>query len=48
MEIRENFKLSYAEAHADLSEDELAEKSTLIDRYYHDVERDAMRRCVLD
>ena len=26
MEIRENFKLSYAEAHADLSEDELAEK----------------------
>ena len=48
MEIRENFKLSYAEAHADLSEDELAEKNTLIDRYYHDVERDAMRRCVLD
>ena len=48
MEIRENFKLSYAEAHADLSEDELAEKNALIDRYYHDVERDAMRRCVLD
>ena len=23
-------------------------KNTLIDRYYHDVERDAMRRCVLD
>ena len=48
MEIRENFKLSYAEAHADLSEDELAEKNAMIDRYYHDVERDAMRRCVLD
>ena len=48
MEIRENFKLAYAEAHADLSEDELAEKNALIDRYYHDVERDAMRRCVLD
>ena len=48
MEIRETFKLSYAEAHADLSEDELAEKNALIDRYYHDVERDAMRRCVLD
>ena len=48
MEIRENFKLSYAEAHADLSEDELAEKNALIDRYYHDVERDAMRRCVLE
>ena len=47
-EIRENFKLAYAEAHADLSEDELAEKNELIDRYYHDVERDAMRRCVLD
>ena len=48
MEIRENFKLAYAEAHAELSEDELAEKNALIDRYYHDVERDAMRRCVLD
>ena len=48
MEIRENFKLAYAEAHTDLSEDELAEKNALIDRYYHDVERDAMRRCVLD
>lgn len=48
MEIRENFKLAYAEAHADMAEDELAEKNALIDRYYHDVERDAMRRCVLD
>ena len=48
MEIRENFKLVYAEAHADMTEDELAEKNALIDRYYHDVERDAMRRCVLD
>ena len=48
MQIREDFKLAYAEAHADMSEDELAEKNALIDRYYHDVERDAMRRCVLD
>ncbi|WP_288148860.1 polyribonucleotide nucleotidyltransferase [Bacteroides acidifaciens] len=48
MQIREEFKLAYAEAHADMSEDELAEKNALIDRYYHDVERDAMRRCVLD
>lgn len=48
MEIRENFKLAYAEAHADMTEDELAEKNAMIDRYYHDVERDAMRRCVLD
>ncbi len=46
--IREDFKLSYAEAHPGLPEDELAEKKALIDRYYHDVERDAMRRCVLD
>lgn len=46
--IRENFKEEYAAAHADLSEDELEEKNTLIDRYYADVERDAMRRCILD
>ena len=48
MEIRENFKTAYAEAHADLTPDELEEKNAMIDRYYHDVERDAMRRCVLD
>ena len=48
MQIREEYKLAYAEAHSDMSEDELAEKNALIDRYYHDVERDAMRRCVLD
>lgn len=46
--IRENFKEEYASAHAELSEDELEEKNTLIDRYYADVERDAMRRCILD
>ena len=46
--IREEYKESYAAAHADLSEDELAEKNALVDRYYHDVERDAMRRCILD
>ncbi len=46
--IRENFKEEYAAAHAELSEDELEEKNTLIDRYYADVERDAMRRCILD
>ena len=48
MEIRENFKAAYAEAHTDLSAEELEEKNAMIDRYYHDVERDAMRRCVLD
>ncbi|MBQ5972030.1 MAG: polyribonucleotide nucleotidyltransferase [Prevotella sp.] len=46
--IVEDFKTSYAAAHEDLSEDELEEKNAMIDRYYHDVERDAMRRCILD
>ena len=30
------------------TEEELAEKGALIDRYYHDVEKEAMRRCILD
>lgn len=46
--VREEYKEAYVAAHADLSEEEIAEKNALIDRYYHDVERDAMRRCVLD
>ncbi len=46
--IREDFKESYAAAHAEMAADELEEKNALIDRYYHDVERDAMRRCILD
>ncbi len=46
--IREGFKEEYAAAHPDLSEDELEEKNALVDRYYADVERDAMRRCILD
>lgn len=46
--VREEYKEAYVAAHADLSEEEIAEKNVLIDRYYHDVERDAMRRCVLD
>ena len=46
--IREDYKEAYAAAHTDMAEDELEEKYTLIDRYYHDVERDAMRRCILD
>ena len=41
-------KEAYAAAHTELSEEELEEKYTLVDRYYHDVERDAMRRCILD
>ena len=43
-----DFKEKYDAAHTDLTEEELEEKHTLIDRYYHDVERDAMRRCILD
>ena len=46
--IREDYKEAYAAAHTDLSEEELEEKYALVDRYYHDVERDAMRRCILD
>ncbi|MBP5628784.1 MAG: polyribonucleotide nucleotidyltransferase [Bacteroidaceae bacterium] len=46
--IREDFKVAYAEQHTDLTPEELEEKNGLIDRYYNDVERDAMRRCVLD
>jgi len=47
-QIREDFKVRYAEAHVDMTPEELEEKNALVDRYYHDVERDAMRRCVLD
>lgn len=46
--IIEDFKAAYAEAHPELSEDEMEEKAVLADRYYADVERDAMRRCILD
>ena len=46
--ILTDFKEKYAADHADLTEDELEEKYAMMDRYYHDVERDAMRRCILD
>ncbi len=46
--IAQDYKDAYAAAHTELSEDELAEKNALIDRYFMDVERDAMRRCILD
>ncbi len=42
------FKEAYDAAHTELTADELDEKHTLADKYYHDVERDAMRRCILD
>ena len=46
--IKADFEEAYAAAHDGLSEDELEEKYALVDRYYHDVMRDAMRRCILD
>ena len=46
--ILTDFKEQYAAAHSDLTEDELEEKYAMMERYYHDVERDAMRRCILD
>ncbi len=42
------FKEAYDAAHTELTADEFDEKHTLADKYYHDVERDAMRRCILD
>ena len=39
--ICEEFKARY-------TEEELEEKGPMIDRYYHDVEKEAMRRCILD
>ena len=47
-QIIEQFKEEYNAAHTDLSEEELEEKADLMARYYHDVMRDAMRRCILD
>lgn len=43
-----DFLEKYDAAHADLSEDELEEKHAEATRYYDDVLRDAMRRCILD
>ena len=43
-----DFKAIKEEYVAALSEEEAAEKKSLIGRYYHDVEKEAMRRCVLD
>jgi polyribonucleotide nucleotidyltransferase len=46
--IYNDFIEKYDAAHTDLSEDELEEKHAEATRYYADVERDAMRRCVID
>ena len=44
----ENFAAVLEEYKANFSEEELEEKGALIDRYYHDVEKEAMRRSILD
>ena len=46
--IKSEFTEAYDATHTDLSEDDLEEKHTLIDRYFADVQRDSMRRSVLD
>lgn len=43
-----DFIEKYDAAHTDLSDDERAEKHALAARYYEDVMRDVMRRCILD
>ena len=43
-----DFLEKYDAAHRDLSDEDLEEKHAEAERYYADVERDAMRRCVLD
>jgi len=43
-----DFLEKYDTAHSDLSDEDLEEKHAEAERYYADVERDAMRRCVLD
>lgn len=44
----DNFAAIVDEYKASLTEEELAEKGSLIARYYHDVEKEAMRRSILD
>jgi len=43
-----DFLEKYDAAHSDLSEEDLEEKHAEATRYYGDVMRDAMRRCILD
>ena len=49
--ILEDFKEKYFEAHPEITADSEISKDeyeAMMERYYHDVERDAMRRCILD
>ena len=47
-ERKEAFDAILEEYKASFTEEELAEKAALIGKYYHDVEKEAMRRCILD
>ena len=47
-EREDAFNAICEEFKARFTEEELEEKAPLIDRYYHDVEKEAMRRCILD
>ena len=46
--ILADFLEKYDAAHSELSEEDLEEKHAEATRYYEDVMRDAMRRCILD
>ncbi len=46
--IKSDFVEAYDAAHTELSEEELEEKHAMVERYYADVMRDSMRRCILD
>ena len=48
--ILEEFKEQYFAEHTDIAgnSDQAEQYAAMMDRYYHDVERDAMRRCILD
>jgi polyribonucleotide nucleotidyltransferase len=48
MVIRDEFIEKYTEANAENEEIDLDQHINLIKRYYHDVEKDAMRRMILD
>ncbi|MDR0332510.1 MAG: polyribonucleotide nucleotidyltransferase [Dysgonamonadaceae bacterium] len=47
-ERHDAFKAVVEEYKINFTEEELAEKGALIGKYYHDVEKEAMRRCILD
>lgn len=44
----EQFDKAYEEFMETIPEEEREEKKPMIDRYFHDVQRDAVRRCILD